>query len=129
MKILAVDHITINVADLKASEEFYSKILHLEKTGFINMGDHTLTYFNLAGGTRLELIQYLTPGNTAKVTETDRKIYRHFCILTDDIQGVYQTCRDSHVLIRKMPSFVKELNCQTMLIVDPNDVEIEIIQK
>lgn len=129
MTVLAIDHITINVDDLKKTEEFYSKILGLEKNGFVNMGDHTLTYFRLTDETRLELIQYLTPGICADVSETDRRIYRHFCIQTDDLDAFDRTCRANNVKIRKGPSYVEKLKCRTMLIIDPNNVEIEIIQK
>jgi lactoylglutathione lyase len=128
MKIIAVNHITINVEDLEKSEQFYSNVMGLEKTGFIHMGDHTLTYFRLTDETRLELIRYLTPVKKADTAETDQKIYRHFCVETDDIDMVYQTCVNHGVLVRKTPSYVEKLKCSNMLIVDPNGVEIEIMQ-
>ncbi len=129
MNILSIDHITINVSDLEKSKEFYSNVLKLKETGFIHMGDHTLTYFQLTKECRLELIQYLTEVNTANVSETDRNTYRHFCLQTDDLNQVYQDCLANQVFIRKEPSYVEKLSCNTMLIVDPNGVELEIIQK
>lgn len=129
MKILSLDHITINVLDLEKSKDFYANVLKLENAGFIDMGDHTLTYFRLTPECRLELIQYLTPVSTASIAETDRRIYRHFCLETDDLNQVYQDCFSHAVFVRKAPSYVEKLGCHTMLIVDPSGVEIEIIQK
>lgn len=129
MKILSVDHITINVKDLEKTKNFYKDALKLAEAGFIDMGDHTLTYFQLTPECRLELIQYLTPVNTAQITETDQGTYRHFCLETDDLNQVWQDCRNHQVFVRKEPSYVEKLSCSTMLIVDPNGVEIEIIQR
>ena len=59
MKITGLDHITVNVTDLEKAKAFYEKVLGLEQCGFIDMGDHTLTYYALPFGVRLELIDYL----------------------------------------------------------------------
>ena len=127
--VLSINHIAINVSDLGKSENFYSRILGLKKSGFIDMGDHTLTYFDLTNQTRLELIHYLTHTDAASVRETSRDIYRHFCIETDNINLIYEACRKNNVSVRKKPSYIDALKCVTMLITDPNNVEIEIIQK
>ncbi len=129
MKILAVNHITVNVKDLEASRAFYGGVLGLPEAGFIHMGDHTLTYFTLTPETRLELICYLTAEKEARPKETDLGIYRHFCVETDDIEGVAAACRAAGVPVTKEPGRVEALGCSTMLIKDPNGVEIEIIQK
>jgi len=129
MNILAVNHITINVSDLEKTKRFFSKVLKLPEAGFIHMGDHTLTYYQLTHETRLELIDYLEAQNKAKVTETDLCIYRHFCIETDDLEAVANDCREAGIPIRKEPGWVDRLACSTMLITDPNGIEIEIIQK
>lgn len=59
-----LNHITINVADLQKSREFYRIVLGLQESGFVDMGDHTLTYFDLPQNVRLELIDYT--GKAAK---------------------------------------------------------------
>ena len=59
MKITGLNHITINVVDLETSVIFYKTVLGLQQSGFINMGDHTLTYFDLPQNVRLELIDYM----------------------------------------------------------------------
>ena len=129
MKILAINHITINVKDLEKSKAFCSDVLGLPEAGFVHMGDHTLTYYQLTPDTRLELIDYLTPQSEAAVKETDLGIYRHFCLETDDLEGFAAVCRANGVPITKEPGWVENLQCYTMLITDPNGVEIEIIRK
>ena len=129
MKITGLNHITINVVDLEASIIFYKTILGLQQNGFIDMGDHTLTYFDLPQNVRLELINYAQKDPQKKHRETDIGTYRHFCLETDDLAELERICREKKVLIRKTPSYIEKLSCSTMLIVDPNDVEIEIIEK
>jgi len=129
MKIIGINHITINVKDLEASKKFYHDILGLEQVGFINMGDHTLTYFGLPGNVRLELINYENKEPLKEHKETDIGTYRHFCLETDNLNELYETCKKNNVFVRNNPGYVEKLQYNTMLIVDPNGVEIEIFMK
>lgn len=129
MKITGLDHITVNVKNLEKSKEFYGNVLHLKEAGFIHMGDHTLTYYELPQGVRLELIDYETREAAEDIKETNTGIYRHFCLAADRLYAVYEVCKEQGVFVRKTPSYVEKLGCQTMLITDPNGVEIEIIQR
>lgn len=127
MKFTSINHITINVTDLKRSVQFYRSVLGLEECGFIDMGDHTLTYFALPQNIRLELIHYSMEQKEQKHPETEPGTYRHFCLEADSISEFYEICRKNGAEIRKAPSYVEKLGVNTMLIVDPNGVEIEII--
>ena len=103
MKITGLNHITINVTDLAASVNFYKIVLGLTENGFIDMGDHTLTYFDLPQNVRLELIDYADKGAKKDYKETDIGTYRlppFFRILLcirnlrnlNPITGVSDTC-------------------------------------
>ena len=129
MKIMGLNHITINVMDLQKSMEFYKIVLGLKENGFIDMGDHTLTYFDLPQNVRLELIDYKEKAAGKVMKETDIVIYRHFCLETYNLKELKKICAENKVFVRKEPSYVEKLSCSTMLIVDPNGVEIEIIEK
>ncbi len=129
MKFSGLDHITVNVKDLEQSEKFYGDLLGLEKTGFIDMGDHTLTYFRLPREVRLELIDYADKAAAGDIKETDTGIYRHFCLVTDQLAELHALCVKQGIFVRKSPSYVEKLQARTMLITDPNGVEIEIIQR
>ncbi len=129
MKFSGLDHITVNVKNLEQSEKFYGDLLGLEKTGFIDMGDHTLTYFRLPREVRLELIDYADKAAAGDIKETDTGIYRHFCLVTDQLAELHALCVKQGIFVRKSPSYVEKLQARTMLITDPNGVEIEIIQR
>ncbi len=129
MKITGLNHITINVKDLEASKRFYENVLGLVPDGFIDMGDHTLTYYALPQNVRLELIDYETKAPAKELAETDIGMYRHFCLEADDLSAFAKRCQEAGAPVRKAPSYVEKLSCDTMLIVDPNGVEIELISR
>ncbi len=128
MKMTGLDHLTINVTDLEKSRFFYENVLELEYCGFIDMGDHTLTYYTLPQGVRLELIDYLDKDEAVPVKETHIGMYRHFCLVADSLADLTENCLKYHVQIRKEASWVERLGKNNMLIVDPNGVEIEIFE-
>ena len=129
MKITGIDHITINVKDLEASKNFYETVFGLKFCGFIDMGDHTLTYYELPAGIRLELIDFMEKGPEKDLKETDIGIYRHFCLEVDSLDELYETCRKHQVTVTKTPSFVEKLGVSNMLLLDPAGVEVEIFEK
>ncbi|MBR2765553.1 MAG: VOC family protein, partial [Blautia sp.] len=85
MKMTGLDHITVNVTDLEKSRFFYENVLELSYCGFIDMGDHTLTYYTLPQGVRLELIDYVDKDKAVSVPETHIGMYRHFCLVADSL--------------------------------------------
>jgi lactoylglutathione lyase len=127
MKTLGVDHITINCPDPEAAFNFYEQLLSLEKLETVDMGDHTLYYYQLPG-IRLELIAYREPQKQWKTGNTDVGIYRHMAFLVDDLDTFYQRCRQMNVKINMIPSFISQIGKTVMLIQDPSGVEIELIQ-
>ena len=128
MKITGLNHITINVDNLEASKAFYREVLRLEPAGSVDMGDHMLTYFRLPQDVRLELIDYQEKSPRLEVEETQVGMYRHFCLETDSLGEAVVRCEKAGIKIRKYPSWVEKLSCSTMLVVDPNGVEIELIE-
>lgn len=127
--ITGVDHITVNMADREASFKFYGEVLGLEKLYDVDMGDHRLTYFNLNGHTRLELIEYYDDRQAKPEPSDDKGIYRHMALVTDDIDGIYKRCRNAGVEVLMKPVWVERLKWTGMLVRDPNGVEIEIVQR
>ena len=101
MKMTGLDHITVNVKDLDRSKAFYGDVLGLKEAGSVQMGDHTLTYYELPQGVRLELIDYEAKEEPKDIKETDTGTYRHFCLVAAQLDEVYSTCRNKGVSIRK----------------------------
>ena len=128
MKMISLDHLTINVTDLEKSRYFYENVLELKNCGFIDMGDHTLTYYALPGGVRLELIDYLEKDTAIPVAETHIGMYRHFCLTVDSLEELTENCRKYNVTITKERSWVERLGKNNMLILDPNGVELEFFE-
>ncbi len=129
MSITGLNHITINVVDLEKSKAFYEKVLGLEQSGFINMGDHTLTYYALPQGVLLELIDYETKDEPAPVPVTHVGMYRHFCLEADDLEEIERRCLEAGILVTSAPAWVEKLGKTNMLLIDPNGVELEIFLK
>lgn len=128
MIITAIDHITINCCDIKKSREFYESVLNLSCTKVIDMGDHVLHLYQMAG-VKLELIQYKNEQKQIRTGNTDVGIYRHFAIRVDDIVEVHKRCKQAGYGINLEPTAIEQFGGQVvMLIVDPNGVEIEIME-
>ena len=128
MKILSVDHITINCPDIAAAKRFYEDILGLSCLSVVDLGDHALHYYPLAGGVRLELITYTDAQKNIVTSSTDTGIYRHFAVRVDDLDALYRTFLANGVPVRLAPLYVDKLSATVMLAVDPNGVELEFIQ-
>ena len=129
MKLTGFNHLTINVTDLDQSKRFYEEVLGLPYAGFVDMGDHTLTYYSLPQGVRLELIDYEIKDEPVPVAEVHVGMYRHFCLEADSLEELMESCRKNKVRVSKEPSYVEKLGCSNMLLFDPNGVEIEIFEK
>lgn len=128
MKIIAVDHITINCFMVKESFDFYENVLELNRVNTIDLGDHVLHLYQLPGSI-LELIEYKDEKKHVHAGNTDVGVYRHFALRVDDIEDVYNRCVQGGYGINLKPTVIKKLNDKVvMLIVDPNGVEIEVIQ-
>ncbi|MDR0877045.1 MAG: VOC family protein [Treponema sp.] len=128
MKILAIDHITINCKDTERTFRFYEEVLGLLKTGTpLDMGDHILYYYGLPNA-RLEIIRYKTPQPVLDTVKTSPGIWRHLALEVDDLEEVYRRCQKFGAEITSPPAYVEKLKRKTMLIIDPNGIEIEIVQ-
>lgn len=128
MKIIAIDHITINCLKPRESFDFYEKVLGLNRVNTVDLGDHVLYLYGLPCA-KLELIVYKNEQKKIQVGNTDVGIYRHFALLVDDINEAYERCKKAGYGINLEPTAIEQLGGRVvMLIVDPNGVEIEIIQ-
>lgn len=126
MKLIGIDHITINCRDIDKACLFYETVFGLSKLNVVDMGDHTLHYYQLPG-TKLELIAYKETQKSWETGNTDTGIYRHFAIMTDSLVEIREACVAHGGAINLEPTFIPQLEKTVMLIADPNGVEIELI--
>jgi Lactoylglutathione lyase and related lyases len=120
MSIKALAHVCICTKDLKATEEFYCKILGFEKVfEFKKNGQTTGFYLKISDSNFLEF--FLDPRNYSNDSPL-----RHLCFETDDIKALREDL------------ISKGINCtETILggdaswqfwIKDPNGIDIEFHQ-
>ncbi|MDO4273611.1 MAG: VOC family protein [Eubacteriales bacterium] len=123
-----VDHITINVKNLKESLYFYHDILEMPLLETIDMGDHSLTYLQCPNKLKLELISYMDDTGEAKIKNTERGSYRHIAYEVTKIGQLYEKLVQSGTVILMEPAYIDKLASIRMLAADPNGVELEFIQ-
>lgn len=127
--ILKVDHITINLLKVKESLDFYENIIGLVKDREVDMGDHRLHLYKMSEDTKLELIEYVEEQRKVQAENTDVGVYRHFALTVDDIEEVHKKCTKAGYGINSAPAYIPQLKMQSMLVKDPNGVEVEFLQK
>ncbi|MCR5789133.1 MAG: VOC family protein [Lachnospiraceae bacterium] len=126
--MLKPDHITINVRDIEKSIDFYGRILGLKRLESVDMGDHTLYYFELSEGLSLELIEYEDDLGELKPDVKTRGIYRHLALRCEDVDSLYRHLTENGVKCLTEPSDVPKLHFRNILVEDPNGVELEFIE-
>jgi len=128
MKIKSVDHMTIIVKDLEKTLWFYGTLLGFEQLETVDLGDHILRYFQLPGGVRLELNEYLYPTRDSVSQLKDRGTWRHLAFAVEDVAEVENTLTAAGYPFHYPVSPTPELGVTGGLVKDPNGVEIEFIE-
>lgn len=123
------DHITINITDLKKSEEFYGNILGLKKLDPVDMGDHRLYYYELSDELLLELIEYDEDHGELHPDVKTRGIFRHLALQCDDVDELYKKLLQNNIKILSPPEDVPKLGFRNILVEDPNGVELEFLTR
>ena len=127
MKIMSLDHITINLLKVEESIRFYEDVIGLSKIEDLDMGDHILHLYQLPGA-KLELIEYKEEQKMVQTGNTDIGVYRHFAVKVEDLEEASKEIETAGYGVNLPPSFIPQLNTSVMLIKDPNGVEIELVQ-
>lgn len=122
------DHITINVTDMKKSEDFYGRILGLKQLETVDMGDHELHYFQIEGGPKVELICYTDDFGELHPDSKTKGLFRHLAFSCDNVDELCRTFKDNGIKVIQEPADVPKLNFRNIIAQDPNGVELEFIQ-
>ncbi|MDD3413756.1 MAG: VOC family protein [Lachnospiraceae bacterium] len=130
MKIIGVDHFTINVFSMEKSIQFYEEIMQLEKEEQVDMGDHIIQYFKIDVSNTLELIKYNYKTDRIAGKADNQGIYRHLAICVDNIEDAFlQIEKSPDVKMLMSPADCPKLKFKNFLFRDPNGVEIEIVER
>ncbi len=125
---MKVDHVTINVTDMKKSEDFYGRILGLKQLETVDMGDHELHYFETENGAKVELISYTDDFGEMHPDSRTKGLFRHLAFSCEDVDALYERLVENGVKCLTEPANVPKLKFRNILVQDPNGVELEFIR-
>ena len=125
---MKADHITINVTDMKKSEDFYGRILGLKQLESVDMGDHELHYFEAENGTKVELISYTDDFGELHPHSKTKGLFRHLAFSCENVDELYKRLVENGIKCLTEPDDVPKLKFRNILVQDPNGVELEFIQ-
>jgi glyoxylase I family protein len=128
LKISKIDHVSINVTDIKKSLDFYSRVLGLKQQQTVDCGDFAITYFALPDGSRLELFDYRgkNPNNPHEENEVG---LRHIAFQVEDVAAHEKLLKAEGVSITLSTCDLPNLGARVMLFLDPNGVTLEFCEK
>jgi len=128
LKIEKIDHVSINVTDIKKSLDFYGRVLGLKQQQTVDCGDFDITYFALPDGSRLELFDY-RGGNRNNPREESEVGLRHIAFQVQDVAAHEKYLRTEGVEITLSTCDLPNLGARVLLFLDPNGVTLEFCEK
>ena len=124
MKVKGIDHVSLNAKDIKASIEFYGKVLGFRQLATVPFAGFSLVYFQIPGGGRLELFDY--GGNNPKTDRDETEVgLRHLAFEVDDVDEAERHLREHEVKITLAATDLPSLGSRAILFLDPNGVTLE----
>ncbi len=126
--ISQIDHIAINVLDIRKSLDFYGRVLGLKQLQAVDCGDFIITYFELPGGGRLELFDYHGKNQNTPRSESEVGL-RHLAFQVVDVAAHETMLRAEGVEISLPTCDLPNLGARVCLFLDPNSVTLEFCEK
>ena len=128
MKISKIDHVSINVTDIKKSLDFYGRVLGLKQQQTVDCGEFDITYFVLPDGSRLELFDY-RGRNRNNLREESEVGLRHIAFEVEDVAAHEKLLKAEGVEITLSTCDLPDLGARVLLFLDPNGVTLEFCEK
>ena len=126
--ITKVDHITINVKGLEKTMFFYEKILGFQLKPMNDFGDHRYYFFEIPGGTTLEVGEYDFDDQISRDSITAGGRIRHLAFEVDDIFALEKKLAQFGYLFFSPIEYRETLGFTSGLVHDPNGIELEFLQ-
>jgi glyoxylase I family protein len=127
MQVKGIDHVSINVKDMKASAEFYGKVLGFRQLETVPCDGFSLVYFQIPGGGRLELFDYGGKNPVAERGESETGL-RHLAFAVENVDEAERHLRAQGVEITLAATDLPTLGSRAILFLDPNGVTLEYCQ-
>jgi len=128
LKISKIDHVSINVTDIKKSLDFYGRVLGLKQKQTVDCGEFDITYFILPDGSRLELFDY-RGRNRNNLREESEVGLRHIAFEVEDVAAHEKLLKAEGVEITLSTCDLPDLGARVLLFLDPNGVTFEFCEK
>ena len=127
MTVTGINHITINTRDIRASIDFYGRILGWKQMETVPFDGFSLVYFQIPGGGRMELFDYggKNPVNSREEAEAG---LRHIAFTVDDVDAAEKMLRAKGVTVTMAATDLPSLNSRAILFLDPSGVVLEFCQ-
>ena len=128
MRISTIDHVSINVADINKTLDFYGRILGLKQQQTVDCGEFDITYFGLPSGARLELFDYHGKNRNSPREESEVGM-RHIAFQVEDVPAHEKHLKAEGVEITLPTCDLPNLGVRVLLFLDPNGVTLEFCEK
>lgn len=127
---VTLDHVALVVTSVESSSSFYTTLLGLEELERVTLSDHTIQYLGTGTAAKVELIEY-TDSASKMVGEADQRAIamRHLAWNVTDVASLEEWTTQQGGVVIARPVFVPELGFTSMLIRDPDGIEVELIQR
>ena len=128
MNLTGINHVSINTRDVRASIDFYGRILGWKQQETVPFDGFSLVYFEIPGGGRLELFDYGGRNPHAARHESEAGL-RHLAFSVDDVDKAEAHLRANGVTIQMPSTDLPSLHIRAMLFLDPSGVTLEFCQE
>ncbi len=127
MTVKGLNHITINTRDIRASIDFYGRILGWKQMETVPFDGFSLVYFQIPGGGRMELFDY-GGNNPVNARDEAEAGLRHVAFTVDDVDEAEKMLRAKGVTVTLAATDLPSLGSRAILFLDPNGVTLEFCQ-
>jgi catechol 2,3-dioxygenase-like lactoylglutathione lyase family enzyme len=128
LKIVGIEHVSINVRDMQKSKDFYTRIMGFDYLEVVDCGDFDIHYFALPGGARLELFDYRRSGQSTPREDSEVGL-RHLAFQVEDVAAHEKILREAGAEITLATCDLPNLHARVCLFLDPNSVTLEFCEK
>ncbi len=129
MKLNYITHISIIAKDVDKSIQFYSQVLKLPLVKVVEKPNQILRYFKINETQEIELNEYLYEVETYLGNLNDKGKYRHIAFNVENIEEWQNYIENEGYSFHIPVSVDSYLNVKSGLFLEPNGVEIELVEK
>ena len=128
MIIKGIEHVSISISDIEKSTKFYRDILGFPHLETVEDGPKDLVYFDIPGGSRLELFNFHGKSVKPESVQSDCEPigYVHLAFMVDDVDEWAKHFEAHEVPIVYGPIDLPQLGMRVCLFTDPDGNVLEI---